>query len=263
MPASDLDNILYWSDVGDLDRRERTRAGPSDQGLVVMWSIYSPLLFLFSFVVMIVFLAIITNPKVRRNPFNKYILFLSFPDFVYSFLCAITCLASALNNGYSSWEMCQFQVFYLYFGCSANSWLNGVMAWEVYKLLRSSSIRRRYFPPSNRQVYLTSCACYAIALVAACLPLMGNFVDWIPEPGIQAGFLCQAVEENVTHTIVWWFLVAPVTFALPYLVATFVFYDVLIRSKLLPPKGKRRELTVYFFRYVTVPLLASLLHWLY
>jgi hypothetical protein len=87
--------------------------------------------------------------------------------------------------------------------------------------------------------------------VAASLPLVGKVVDWIPEPGIQAGFLCQPVEENVTHTLVWWFVMAPITFALPYAFATYIFYDVLIRSKLLPPKGKRRELTLYFFRYVT------------
>ena len=250
MPASDLDSVLYWSDAGDLDRKEKIRAGPTDQGLVVMWSIYSPLLFIFSFVVMIVFLAIITNPKVRRNPFNKYILFLSFPDFLFSFLCAITCLMSALHDGYTSWEMCQFQVFYLMFGGAANCWLNGVIAWEVYTLLRSSQIRRRYFPPTDKKVYITSLSVYAIALVAASLPLVGTVVDWIPEPGIQAGFLCQPMVENWRHTVVWWVVMAPLTFGLPYVFASYVFYDVIIRSKLLPPKGKRRELTIYFFRYV-------------
>eukprot|EP00934_Nitzschia_sp_Nitz4_P006917 Nitzschia sp. Nitz4//scaffold412_size15754//9409//10414//NITZ4_008872-RA/size15754-processed-gene-0.18-mRNA-1//-1//CDS//3329551327//6907//frame0 len=248
MPASDLDNLLYWSDADDLNKRDRTRAGPSDEHAVIMWSIYSPLLFIFSFVVVIVSLAIVTNPKVRRNPFNKYILFLSFPDWVYTFFCAITCLLSALNDGYYSWGMCQFQTFYLTFGSSANAWLNGLMAWEVYKLLRSSYVRRRYFPPSDRQVYLTSFACYGIALFSASLPMLGTIVDWLPQAGLQAGFLCLQAQENLTHMLVFWLFMAPIHFVVPYLYAAWVFYDVVFRSKLLPPKGKRRELTVFFFR---------------
>eukprot|EP00934_Nitzschia_sp_Nitz4_P002626 Nitzschia sp. Nitz4//scaffold759_size2445//147//1275//NITZ4_009294-RA/size2445-processed-gene-0.5-mRNA-1//-1//CDS//3329557644//2616//frame0 len=175
-------------------------------------------------------------------------MFLCVPDFVYTFCCAWTCLASALNNGYTSWGQCQFQTFYLYFGTSANAWLNGVMAREIYMLLRSSHIRRRYFPPSDKQVYITTFGCYVMALIAATLPLLGSFVEWIPPPGIQAGFLCLPADENLTHTLVFWFLLAPVNFAIPYTYAQWVFHDVVIRSKLLPPRGKRRELTVYFFR---------------
>lgn len=251
MPSADLDNVLYWNELDSSDSRyDRTRAGPSDQGLVVMWSIYSPLLFLFSGFVLIVFLGILTNPKVRKNPFNKYILFLSFPDFLYSFLCAITCLASALNGGYSSWEMCQFQVFYLNFGAAANSWLNGVMAYEIYVLLRSSRVRRRYFPPSDQKVYITSSLCYLIALIGAGISLLGSRVDWLSSPGIQAGFVCTVNEDTWQHTLTFWLLTAPLLFALPYAFASYVFYDVIIGSKLLPPRGKRRELSIYFFRYV-------------
>eukprot|EP00934_Nitzschia_sp_Nitz4_P007200 Nitzschia sp. Nitz4//scaffold412_size15754//14061//14756//NITZ4_008873-RA/size15754-exonerate_est2genome-gene-0.2-mRNA-1//-1//CDS//3329551330//7190//frame0 len=138
------------------------------------------------------------------------------------------------------------------FGNSANSWLNGLMAWEVYKLLRSSHIRRRYFPPTDRQVYVSSFACFAIAMVAGGLPLLGSVVSWLPPPGIQAGFLCLPAEQNLTHTLVWWFFMAPISFAVPYVYAAWVFFDVIVRSKLLPPKGKRRELTVYFFRIGTM-----------
>jgi MFS family permease len=213
-----------------------------------MWSIYSPLLFFFSAVILVVFLGIITNRKARKNPFNKYIIFLAVPDFCFSFLCAITCLASALNNGYSSWEMCQLQVAYLNFGAAANAWLNGVVCLEVYKLLRSSRIRKRYFPPSDRYVYLSASACFAVALIPALLPLLGQTSEWLPEPGIQAGFVCTVAEQSWKDTLCWWLVIAPLAFAIPYAFASYVFYDVVIRSKLLPPKGKRRELTVYFFR---------------
>jgi hypothetical protein len=149
MPASDLDNVLYWGELDDTHSRyDRTRVGPSDRGLVIMWSIYSPLLFLFSLVIMVVFLGMITNAKARRNPFNKFIMFLAFLDFVFSFTCAITCLASIrLGRCVSS------KSSILRLETAANAWLNGVICWDVYKLLRSSCIRKRYFPPTDKAVY--------------------------------------------------------------------------------------------------------------
>ena len=288
MPESDFENILYWSDVVDAttkkgsisgggggsisttstttnitnstttdfdltyDRYDIVRAQPPDNELRIMWSIYSFLLFCFSLGIMIIFLGIITNKRVRKNPFNKYILFLSFPDFIYSFLCFITCILSAIQNEYAfGWYMCQFQTFYLYFGASANSWLNAVIAYEVYRLLRSSNIRQRYFPPTNYQVYRNSIICYGIAILAGSIPLVATWLqwdDWFPTPGIQAGFLCQATEYSLSSTLYFWFFIAPLIFGIPYIFATYVFVDVVWYTKLLPPKGRRRELSIYFFR---------------
>jgi len=259
MPASDIDNALYWNELDDsTSRYDRTRAGPSDTGLVVMSSVYSPLLFFFSAVVVVVFCGIATNAKVRQNPFNQYLLFLSFPDFLFSFLCAITCAQIAANGAYPSWSTCRYQTFYILYGSSANAWINGVVAREIHCLLRSSRVRRKYFPPSTGQVCARCLACYAVAAVAAGLPLLASIFDnneddggassWFPQPGIQAGFVCTVAEENWQHTVTWWVLYAPLLYGIPYLYAMYVFYDVVLRSKLLPALGKRRELSVYFFR---------------
>jgi hypothetical protein len=253
MPSSDLDNVVYWSELNDAehDRSDRMRAQPSDSDLQLMWSIYSGFLLIFSLGIMVIFFGIITNRKVRQNPFNKYILFLSFPDFMLSGMCFITCLLSALNHGYSSWQMCQFQTFYLSFGTTANSWLNGVMAWEVYRLLRSSHIRRRYFPPTDAEVYRRSALCYSIAIVTGFLPLIAgamDFDDWFPTAGVQSGFMCDPTEQALPATLIFWFVMSPLIFGIPYILATYIFMDVLLWSKLLPPQGKRRELSIYFFR---------------
>ena len=255
MPASDITHPIYWSDLQDHDERfDRVRAQADDPGLHIMWIVYSVLLFLFSTVIIVVFLGILTNRKVRKNPFNKFLLFLSAPDLTYSLLCGITCLMGALQGGYSSWAMCKFQVFYLYSGASANSWINGVMAYEIYRLLRCSQIRQRYFPPTDQQVYRYCLACYGIAIVTGSLPLLADALggqDYFPTPGIQSGFTCQPTELTVTSTVMFWFVLAPLTFAIPYVYATYVCVDVVYCSKLLPPKGRRRDLSIYFFRYVS------------
>jgi len=42
MPESDFDNIIYVDVLNETSSRyDRTRAGSSEQTLVVMWSIYS------------------------------------------------------------------------------------------------------------------------------------------------------------------------------------------------------------------------------
>lgn len=71
----------------------------------------------------------------------------------------------------------------------------------------------------------------------------------IPEPGIRAGFTC-AVSETTTSsdTLLWWLVLVPLMFGIPYLYTAWVVYNVVVRSNLLPLKGRRRELSLYFFR---------------
>ena len=216
-----------------------------------MWWVYSMSLLVFSVVITVVFFGILLNRKVRRNPFHKYILFLCFPDFVYSFCCAITCLLGALNRSYHSWGMCRFQAFYLIFGTSANSCLNACMAWEVYRLLRSSHIRKKYYPPTDAQVYRNSFLSFAIAIFTAAVPLISdaaNLEEYLPSSGIQAGFTCIVADTTPKASFGFWFLIVPLAFGIQYIFVTYVFLDVVCWSKLLPPKGIRRELSIYFFR---------------
>ena len=128
-PTEEFEVTLTWDDALLNDeattKYDKSRAGPSGgtAPLVLMWSIYSGFLFVFSLGIAIIFLAILCNRKVRRNPFNKYLLFLAIPDFIFTFCCVITCLLSAIRASYYSWEMCLFQTFYISWGMAANSWV--------------------------------------------------------------------------------------------------------------------------------------------
>lgn len=253
MPELDLDEPVYWKDL-DKDTSSRydlTRAAASDRDTRIMWSVYSAILFVVSAGIAIIWLGTFLNKKVRSNPFNKYILFLGLPDFFFSSLCLVTCLWSAISGEYSSWEMCQFQSFYLIFGAGANQWLNMVIAWEIYTLLLSSNIRKRYFPPTNRQVVRRSLACYGVGIVAASIPIVADKLNWenfMPTPGLQAGFLCVPVEHSLASSLVFWLVAMPMNFALPVSYVIWVVVDVCFIRHLLPPQGRRRDLSVYFSR---------------
>ena len=252
MPETDIDNPIYWGEMnGDTwSRYDRNRAQASDHDTRIMWSIYSVVLFVVSAGIAIIWLGTFTKQKVRRNPFNKYILFLGFPDFLYSFLCLVTCLLSAIYNEYYSWEMCQFQAFYLMWGAAANQWVNTVITWEIHQLLLSSNVRRRYFPPTDRQVYCPSAVCYAIALINSLFPILVDKLNWefFPTPGLQSGFLCIPVETTFVSSLFFWLVVAPTNLGIPILYVTYVTIDVVVVRKILPPQGRRRDLSIYFFR---------------
>merc|ERR1711976_1090557 len=96
---------------------------------------------LFSFFVC---MSITVDEKVRSKPFNLYLIYLMIPDFTFSLLCAITCLLNALNGGFYSHAMCNFQQLYVVFGIGSNAWLNSIIAHQLHKILRQSNTRRRY-----------------------------------------------------------------------------------------------------------------------
>ena len=195
--------------------------------------------------VAIVFVAILSSRKVRKKVFNNYLLYLTFPDFVYSFLCVFTCLISSSKGYYSSPDMCNFQALYLVFGLSANGWLNGMTAWEVYRLLRSSHIRKKYYPPKRKEIAYKAFAVYAYCLFLGFLILIsGEMLSARP----MSGFFCIAGSHDHASDLFFWLFFVPLSFGIPYLIVFWVFYDVMFRSKLLPARGKRRDLSVYFFR---------------
>lgn len=102
---------------------------PSDEDLRTMWIVYATLLFVFTIFMSIVFIAIVTNKKLRSNSFNLYLIFLMVPDLICTGFCDINCAWLAINGGFCFQGMCSFQFFYLMFGVGANAWLNGIIAY--------------------------------------------------------------------------------------------------------------------------------------
>ena len=129
------DGVLRWNELkGDgieSSVYERTIASPNtDDELQLMFIISAASLFVVSSFILTLFLSIVSSKKARSTPFNQYLLFLSFPDWIYSFLCFLTCFMSALVGHYYSPFMCRFQSVYMMFGTGANTWVNAVITYE-------------------------------------------------------------------------------------------------------------------------------------
>mmetsp|Transcript_35972 Transcript_35972/g.86605 ORF Transcript_35972/g.86605 Transcript_35972/m.86605 type:complete len:442 (-) Transcript_35972:171-1496(-) len=222
---------------------------PSDEELRLMRIILGCINIVVSLSTATVLFGIVLSRKARSSSFNLYLVFLTIPDFLYSFSCVLTCLISAGAGHFSSPLMCQFQSVYLVFGFCANTWINGIVAWEIYTLLRSSHIRKKYKPPTKKDVTVRSLTVYLYAVVLGTLCFYSGDIFQI---GLHSGFYCFPQPTDSRSDLFYWLVFIPLAVGIPYIYVFWVLFDVTCRSKLLPPAGKRRELSIYFFRIAFV-----------
>jgi hypothetical protein len=71
---------------------------------------------------------------------------------------------------------------------------------------------------------------------------------------LSAGLACLPHEYDTASTIFQWVVFAPLFFLIPTAYSLYVAADVM-RRRLLPPQGKKRNLAIYFFRLVVVFLV--------
>ena len=102
--------------------------------------------------------------------------------------------------------------------------------------------------PSPRCVIAQCLAIYVGLAVLAAFP----FIDFLPvKPRYSNAIACLPHEYDRTSTYFQWLVYIPLVSLIPTGYVLYVTFDILHR-KLLPPTGKRRELSIYFFRIVVV-----------
>ena len=235
-----------WNLTDDSTRYDRLVAANSDADLVLSWSLWAGIAGVVGIFVILVFLSILRSRRARSNPFNMYLVYLMIPDMAFTIGCAVTCALNASQGHYWSERMCRAQSAYLVWGLTGNNWLNGTIAWQLHKMLRSSHRRLRYRPPTHGQVFQHAMLCYAWAAIVASwgvLP-MAHFPH---QTNALKGLACLPVEYSTTSTIFYFAVYVPAAFLIPMNYALYVLFDVLYH-KLLPPRGKRRLISFYFFR---------------
>jgi hypothetical protein len=80
-------------------------------------------------------------------------------------------------------------------------------------------------------------------------------MDFLPHQArLSAGIACLPHEYDTASTIFQWLVFAPFFALIPTVYSLYVAVDVM-RRKLLPPQGKKRNLAIYFFRLVVVFLV--------
>ena len=240
--------LRQWELTSESTRYENIVAAPSDEQLHTMWSVWSAIFFLYSALIITVFLGVISSRRVRKKSFNLYLIYLMIPDVVYAIICAIQCACLAYFGGYRSSAACKFQSIYLIFGNAANSWLNGVIAYEVHQLLKASHNRQRYFPPTRKEVSVKATAVYAFSLFIAVLGVVN--IPWLPhDTRALRGLVCLPLETDLASTIFFWAVFYPLLSFIPLAYAVWVTYSIL-KNNLLPNNGNRRQLAIYYFRIV-------------
>ncbi|CAB9526160.1 expressed unknown protein [Seminavis robusta] len=221
------DPLHQWEIDESHDRFQWKLAWPGDRNLYLQFALLATINAVVAVACLILILSLLRYRKVRRNPFNLYILFTAIPDFMTSFLCFFTCSLSAAKGRYYSEWMCSFQAFYLTFGFTANCWMNAVIAYEVYRLLRLSSRRERYLPPTRTQVYRQVAVVY---IYATFWSLLGVWkIPFLPHDTLLLyGIACFPHEYDQASTIFYWVLFIPAFM------------------------GRRRELALFFGRVIVI-----------
>ena len=172
-----VDKSLPFARESELDanstRYEIGLAAPCDEELVRYWYSWSAIALASGIFILTIFLSLImASPKVRRQSFNLYLLYLMIPDFSFSLLCGITCLMNAIHGSYWSHGMCNFQQWYCVWGIGSNCWINAIITWELHKLLKCCQQTKRYTIPPPQRV---TCQALSVYLCCAFLGTWGLF----------------------------------------------------------------------------------------
>lgn len=253
--SSDSSDILRrWDLNSNSTRYDRLRAAPSDHDLRIMWITWSVILFVMSCVTFVLLIAIGTAPaKVRKNAFNTYLFYLVMPDFLFSVGAFITATSNAIVGHYISDWMCQVQHFYLAVGVGGNTWLNATVAFQLYRLLRKSKFpqfKRQYKPPTHKDARRHSLLVYLGVIAVSCLyyiPIPGDPLEIVSHKGM----FCLAGEGSRTSSLTFWLVMLPSIVLVPLGIVLWTSFQV-IRYNMLPMRGRRRALAVFFTRLLFV-----------
>ena len=246
--------IYEWQLNENSTRYDVARAWASSDALSIKFSILATVNAFVSAASLLLIVAILRKPEIRRNSFNLYVLFIAIPDFIASFSCFLTCVMSAPKAEYYSEAMCGYQAFYLTFAFTANAWLNGVIMYQVHTLLKYSQNRRRYFPPTRKQVFCHVAAVYIYALIWGMLA--GFNIPGMPlKAHAYYGYACFPMEADDTLTWFFYFVFCPLTILIPCTYAFGVMFHI-YWYKLLPSDGRHRTIALFLVRIIAVYFLA-------
>ena len=223
---SDFQNVPLgepWTRWDELDssstKWEIGASIPTHDKLVRYWKSLGSVALFSGTMMLFLFLAILSKKETRKNTFNVYLLFTMFPDIFYPISCFLTCIMSAFKESYWSPSMCRYQAWYVMFGFAANAWMNALVSYEIHKLLRSSLIRKRYFPPSIPKVIRSGLVMYFIAAVISTIPLL-NLDFILVEPYLQK-YACFPSDYDAKSELFSWLVYIPLVFIIPYGVRSF------------------------------------------
>ena len=107
-------NRLSYLKISDITtnstRWDHASAAPDDDILKIQFTCLAIINFIVATSCFLLLISILRVPKVREKSFNCYLLTITFPDLISSFMCFITCAMSSVTKTYYSEQMCGYQV---------------------------------------------------------------------------------------------------------------------------------------------------------
>mmetsp|Transcript_22181 Transcript_22181/g.48365 ORF Transcript_22181/g.48365 Transcript_22181/m.48365 type:complete len:403 (-) Transcript_22181:424-1632(-) len=246
--------ILISSLPKDPSRYELLVARPDDDSLHIMWTGWAVISAVSATASAVVLLGVALSPETRCVIFNVYVLGLLFPDFVFSFFCAMTCTVNAvaplLGINHVPW-MCEIQSVYCIFGFVCSPWMNAIAGREVCRLLHANRWAEVYRPPSMKTAWLQ----------VACVYLWASFVAiWTLIPGLPhsanaiGGMACLPAEYDIASTIFFWGVFVPSFIGVPLVYTLFISIRTWLDGT-LRVASRARSLAFFYMRILMVFLL--------
>ena len=258
MPLELLDRATLASNAS---RYELFRASTDADTLATMWLVWAVVAELSAAACLLVMVAILCDRRARASSFNLYVVFVTLPDFLFSFLCGITCARNHARGGlYSDAAMCEFQAWYVIFGFTASPWLNACIAHELHGFQCATNELRVYVPPSRRRVAVQAACVYAWAAFIASWTLIGLVAPAMPHrANAVGGMACMPIEHSAASTLFFWLCFVPMFVGAPlayiiYVAAHTRRHNLVSRRRTLASR-QALSLALYFLRIFVVFLL--------
>ena len=197
--------IVWQKDLAvNASRYEWNRARPEPEMLQVVWGTWMYAAAAAAVASSIIIVGILHSKKARENVFNLLIVFLCLPDFVFSFLCGLTCAFSWSAEKFSpigGAMGCEWQSFYVMFGFTGSMWMQVVIAAELRQVLRCSHGQRVYMQPSLKHVLRRAGAVYAGSLFIA----SWVFISGLPvQVDTASGMACVPLPYDEQSEVFLW-----------------------------------------------------------
>ena len=161
-----------------------TRVSQSERGRKIVGGVQVTISTITLIGLTILILSILSSKQTRSQSFNIYLVYLQTVDAILnlSLITATIFYWQQSNDIYDDndpddrnqqhetnqyfWSITESVVI---FATVANMWLNAIIAYQIYKLLRNSFMVRRTEPPTVKRIFFQSLIVYAVAICVASL----------------------------------------------------------------------------------------------
>ena len=179
---------------------------------------------------------------------QSYLLALLLPNGVVSLTFAILCFINNTSTTIDfSVRLCRFESFMMIWHLTLTCWLFAVVGYELHFMLCSSLRCLRYLPPTRRRATRNAVLVYIWGAAVAAWSSLGQQANVPMEPTMQNNVFCIPVNHDRKALLFLWLCLIPLSCLVPVSYILWLMWETR-RSNLLPRKGQRRTITVFFFR---------------